>query len=219
MTQDHKPELESERKRIESLGGFVSYLGCWRAMGILAMSRAIGDLFLKPYVSPEPDVVSLPLDSTDEFLVLASDGVFDVFDNEQVVQIVASAASPEEAANLLTHSAFVAGSLDNITAVVVALRGYKPAGASAAITAPSRAEPRWWDRQTEAEAEMASSSSPVGDSPTGWLARWLDATAMDLATDPATDPAAARDRSRCHEPISRIELDLAAASPLSVLCG
>jgi len=127
VTQDHKPELEAERRRIEGLGGFVSHIGCWRAMGILAMSRAIGDLFLKPYVSAEPDVSSLPLDETDEFVVLASDGVFDVFDNEQVVQIVQSASSPQEAANLLTHSAFVAGSLDNVTAVVVALRGYRPA--------------------------------------------------------------------------------------------
>jgi len=84
LTEDHKPELEPEKKRIEALGGFVSYLGCWRAMGILAMSRALGDLFLKPYVSAEPDVVAMPLEPTDEFVILASDGVFDVFDNEQV---------------------------------------------------------------------------------------------------------------------------------------
>ena len=49
ITQDHKPDLEPEKARIEALGGFVSFIGCWRAMGILAMSRAIGDLFLKPY--------------------------------------------------------------------------------------------------------------------------------------------------------------------------
>ena len=48
------------RRRIESLGGFVSYIGCWRAMGILAMSRAIGDLFLKPYVSAIPGVHTPP---------------------------------------------------------------------------------------------------------------------------------------------------------------
>lgn len=60
ITQDHKPEMEAERKRIEALGGFISYIGCWRTMGILAMSRALGDLFLKPYVSATPDVLVRP---------------------------------------------------------------------------------------------------------------------------------------------------------------
>ena len=115
LTEDHKPDLEPEKRRIEALGGFVSFIGCWRAMGILAMSRAIGDLFLKPYVSAEPDVRAMPIVAADEFIVLASDGVYDVLNNEQVVQIARSAASPEEAAHLLTESAYVAGSLDNAT--------------------------------------------------------------------------------------------------------
>ena len=115
LTEDHKPDLEPEKRRIEALGGFVSFIGCWRAMGILAMSRAIGDLFLKPYVSAEPDVRAMPIVAADEFIVLASDGVYDVLNNEQVVQIARSAASPEEAAQLLTESAYVAGSLDNAT--------------------------------------------------------------------------------------------------------
>jgi len=135
LTHDHKPEMEAEKRRIESLGGFVSYIGCWRAMGILAMSRAIGDLFLKPYVSAEPEVSTVKIEAKDEFIVLASDGIFDVFDNEQVVRIVRSAHTPHEAATLLTNSAFVAGSLDNLTAVVVALRGYKAAQLKAAAPA------------------------------------------------------------------------------------
>lgn len=109
LTHDHKPESEEEKRRIEALGGFVSYIGCWRAMGILAMSRAIGDLFLKPYVSAEPEVSTIMLETKDEFFVLASDGIFDVFDNDQVVRIVRSAHTPHEAATLLTNSAFVAG--------------------------------------------------------------------------------------------------------------
>jgi len=137
LTQDHKPELAPEKQRIEALGGFVSYIGCWRAMGILAMSRALGDLFLKPYVSAEPDVCRFELKETDEFIILASDGVFDVFDNETVVRIARSAPSPQDAADLLTSSAFHAGSLDNVTAMVVALRGYRPNG----VTAASVAEP------------------------------------------------------------------------------
>lgn len=53
-------------------------------MGILAMSRALGDLFLKPYVSAEPEISTVPIEARDEFIVLASDGIFDVFDNDQV---------------------------------------------------------------------------------------------------------------------------------------
>eukprot|EP00965_Chrysotila_dentata_P093482 3088269-Pleurochrysis_carterae.AAC.1 len=48
------------------------------------------------------------------------------FARAQVVRIVRAASSPQQAASLLTKSAFVAGSLDNLTAVVVALKGYKP---------------------------------------------------------------------------------------------
>ena len=35
------------------------------------------------YVSAEPDVSSISLEKDDEFVVLASDGVYDVFDNDQ----------------------------------------------------------------------------------------------------------------------------------------
>lgn len=129
------------RQRIEALGGFVSYIGCWRAMGILAMSRAIGDLFLKPYVSAKPDVREVQLGPHDEFVVLASDGVYDVFDNEQVVNIARQAADPQQAANLLTSSAFAAGSLDNLTAVVVALKGYSPTPQAALSVVEVRAAP------------------------------------------------------------------------------
>ena len=82
------------------------------------------------------DVTSVALSKDDEFIILASDGVFDVFDNEQAVRIARSASTPQAAAELLTSSAFHAGSLDNITAVVVALRGYQPkAGTLAASPA------------------------------------------------------------------------------------
>ena len=137
LTEDHKPDLEPEKRRIEALGGFVSFIGCWRAMGILAMSRAIGDLFLKPYVSAEPDVRAMPIVAADEFIVLASDGVYDVLNNEQVVQIARSAASPEEAAQLLTESARVAGSLDNATGARAPTRLPRPRCPQALTRAPS----------------------------------------------------------------------------------
>lgn len=54
-----------------------------RVMGILQCTRAIGDKDLQPYgVIPTPDVLSLPRTGQEEFLVLATDGLWDVASNE-----------------------------------------------------------------------------------------------------------------------------------------
>jgi serine/threonine protein phosphatase PrpC len=54
----------------------------------LAVSRALGDHTLSVLVNHEPDVTSMVLDGTEEFLVLGSDGLFDVMTNEAVVQFI-----------------------------------------------------------------------------------------------------------------------------------
>eukprot|EP00897_Mesotaenium_endlicherianum_P003802 jgi/Mesen1/344/ME982939C10583 len=46
------------------------------------MSRAIGDRCLKPYVIAEPEVVVRDRAPADEFVILASDGLWDVMSNE-----------------------------------------------------------------------------------------------------------------------------------------
>jgi serine/threonine protein phosphatase PrpC len=52
-------------------------------MGILQCTRAIGDKDLQSYgVIPTPDVLSLPRTGHEEFLVLATDGLWDVVSNE-----------------------------------------------------------------------------------------------------------------------------------------
>eukprot|EP00878_Enallax_costatus_P028986 GHUV01031360.1.p1 GENE.GHUV01031360.1~~GHUV01031360.1.p1 ORF type:complete len:384 (+),score=103.74 GHUV01031360.1:191-1342(+) len=56
-----------------------------RVMGILATTRAIGDHDLQPYgVVPTPEVLSIPRSEEQEFLVLASDGLWDVMSHEEV---------------------------------------------------------------------------------------------------------------------------------------
>jgi protein phosphatase 1L len=98
LTVDHKPDDASERARIEAQGGFVTERGyCMRVQGVLAMSRALGNRLLKPYVSDEPTVSSFPLAQHDSFFVLASDGLYDVFDDSEVVKLVRSTKSPEGA--------------------------------------------------------------------------------------------------------------------------
>ncbi|XP_051623950.1 protein phosphatase 1F isoform X1 [Manacus candei] len=44
LMEPHKPEREDERARIETLGGCVTYMDCWRVNGTLAVSRAIGNV-------------------------------------------------------------------------------------------------------------------------------------------------------------------------------
>ena len=41
LSYDHKPNGDSEKARIESLGGKVVFWGVWRVEGVLAVSRAM----------------------------------------------------------------------------------------------------------------------------------------------------------------------------------
>lgn len=59
-----------------------------RVLGVLAMSRAIGDNYLKPYVTSEPEVTVTDRTEEDEFLILASDGLWDVVTNEAACAMV-----------------------------------------------------------------------------------------------------------------------------------
>ena len=88
LTTEHKPSLPSERARIEAMdGGLVTVSqrnGIARVQGQLAVSRALGDFHLEPYVTAEPSTVTVDLTSAEgngpEYLILACDGVWDVYD-------------------------------------------------------------------------------------------------------------------------------------------
>ncbi|GJR41407.1 phosphatase 2C 37-like protein, partial [Tanacetum coccineum] len=87
LSSDHKPDRPDELVRIEEAGGRVIYWDGARVLGVLAMSRAIGDNYLKPYVIPEPEVTVTERTPEDECLILASDGLWDVVSNEVACSI------------------------------------------------------------------------------------------------------------------------------------
>ncbi|KAH7294063.1 hypothetical protein KP509_28G054800 [Ceratopteris richardii] len=101
LTVDLKPNLRKEAERITKLKGRVfslphepSVKRVWLP-GIdspgLAMARSLGDHCLKKFgVISEPTVTYRKLSVRDKFIVLASDGVWDVLTNDEVVEIVAS---------------------------------------------------------------------------------------------------------------------------------
>ena len=106
LSNDHKPELPSERARIEGLGGFVKWhglvgpsgapivgTGCYRINGNLALSRAAGDHAMRPFVSCEPDVRKVRLGDEDDFVIVASDGLWDVFASHEACAFVRDCAA------------------------------------------------------------------------------------------------------------------------------
>ncbi|KAH7671712.1 protein phosphatase 1L protein [Dioscorea alata] len=119
VSRDHKPDQTEERQRIEDAGGFVMWAGTWRVGGVLAVSRAFGDRLLKQFVVADPDIQEEVIDGSLEFLILASDGLWDVVTNEEAVAMVKPIEDPEQAARTLMQEAYQRGSADNITCVVV----------------------------------------------------------------------------------------------------
>ncbi|KAH7295104.1 hypothetical protein KP509_27G032500 [Ceratopteris richardii] len=126
LSEDHKPDREDELTRIEAAGGRVFCWNGWRVFGVLAMSRAIGDHFLEPYVIADPEVTMTLRSDEDECLILASDGLWDVVSNQDACTIakrsLAATMDPQIAATALVQKAHENGSTDNISVVVIDLR-------------------------------------------------------------------------------------------------
>lgn len=135
LTQPHTAEVESERERIKQMGGECMYTNMWRVMGILAVTRSIGDPDYKPYVTAEPEIVQLDLVGNEDFLVLASDGLWDTLTPEDASTIVYEflalnadqqieqpAKVIDEVSRLLIQRSIEEGSSDNITTIVLFLK-------------------------------------------------------------------------------------------------
>ncbi|XP_043699863.1 probable protein phosphatase 2C 73 [Telopea speciosissima] len=116
LTVDLKPSIPSEAERIKKRKGRVMAMEkepnvsrVWmpeeNCPG-LAMARAFGDFCLKDYgLISVPQVSYKKLTSKDEFVVIATDGVWDVLSNREVVKIVASARKRSIAAKILVDHA------------------------------------------------------------------------------------------------------------------
>jgi len=73
-----------------------------------------------------PEIKSRKIQDEDQFLILASDGVWDVLTCQEACDVAASCCDDlKEAAKKLTDTAYRRGSMDNITSIVIDLRYYK----------------------------------------------------------------------------------------------
>ncbi|RVW97905.1 putative protein phosphatase 2C 73 [Vitis vinifera] len=116
LTIDFKPNLPQEAERIIQCKGRVFCLGdepgvhrVWlpheESPG-LAMSRAFGDYCVKDFgLISVPEVTHRNITSRDQFVVLATDGVWDVVSNQEAVQIVSSTPNRAKSAKRLVECA------------------------------------------------------------------------------------------------------------------
>ncbi|OQR98522.1 protein phosphatase [Achlya hypogyna] len=101
LTRDHKPNDPIEKARVERMGGRVDWhglrdargnpvpdMGAYRINSNLAVARAFGDRDQRPYVTAEMELKCFRRDPDDKFIVVASDGLWDVFTSAEVVTFV-----------------------------------------------------------------------------------------------------------------------------------
>ncbi|KAL3118062.1 hypothetical protein niasHT_004865 [Heterodera trifolii] len=119
LTDDHKPDIKTERQRIERAGGAVAmksgiFRVIWKRpmrghrgpvrrstatenIPFLAVARSLGDFWsLNPIsneyiVSPEPDVDVFELKHTDDFVVMATDGLTTVVGVRAIIEALREA--------------------------------------------------------------------------------------------------------------------------------
>jgi protein phosphatase 1L len=122
LTNPHSPQREDEKDRLRAAGGAVVWFGTWRVNGVLAVSRSIGDNNLKHCVIADPEITRFKIGPDDEFLLIATDGLWDVVKVDESITLVKEiertkgrAAVPDE----LCEEALRRGSKDNVSIIVV----------------------------------------------------------------------------------------------------
>lgn len=136
LSRDHKPDDPVERSRIEDLGGKVIWCGdtdefgqpiedtgVYRVNGNLALARAIGDRSERPHVTADPEIISVDVEEGDEFIVIATDGLWDVMESADAVNFVKlslkEGISKDKIAQVIVQEALRLGTWDNVTVVII----------------------------------------------------------------------------------------------------
>ncbi|CAA3027363.1 probable phosphatase 2C 27 [Olea europaea subsp. europaea] len=135
MSKDHKPCCVDEWTRIESLGGFIDgdYLN-----GQLSVTRAIGNWHIKGLKEGEnggpliavPELKLMTLMKEDEFLILGSDGIWEVFRSQNAVDFARRRLQEHNNVKLccedIVNEAKKREATDNLTVVMVCFHSEPP---------------------------------------------------------------------------------------------
>lgn len=116
LTYDHKASDILEMQRVESAGGLIMKS---RVNGMLAVTRSLGDKFFDSLVVGNPFTTSVEITTTDQFLIIACDGLWDVIDDQEACEMIRDMTDANEAAKKLVRYALENGTTDNVTAMVI----------------------------------------------------------------------------------------------------
>lgn len=123
ISYDHKANDKTEMKRVKQEGGLIIR---GRLYGTLAITRALGDYSFKIDVNGlinVPYVTRTLLEDTDKYIITASDGVWDVINEEKALELISKSDSDCSAgiSKKFVLSAMELGSKDNISCIVTKL--------------------------------------------------------------------------------------------------
>ena len=114
---DHKCTDPKEEERILLNGGKITKN---RVMGQLVLSRCLGDLYCKKYgVSNMPDISVNKLEGNVKYVVVASDGVWDVVKENELLQLSKNRKNAEGFCKDLVKLAIDKDTKDNVSCIVI----------------------------------------------------------------------------------------------------
>ncbi|XP_041511071.1 protein phosphatase 2C-like domain-containing protein 1 [Microtus oregoni] len=89
LTKEHSTRNIKERRRVLQRGAVISSNGLLE--GLIKTTRGLGfhgNLTLKKFIIPAPQTISVPLDDLCQFLIVATNGLWEVLDKKEVTALV-----------------------------------------------------------------------------------------------------------------------------------
>lgn len=151
LTEDHKPNRKSEKKRIKENDGVVYKVNSFNTLyrilpGNLSVSRTIGDASSKvPFLGGKlgvvistPEITKFTLDeNVNDYIIMGSDGIFDKLDNDDIIKSIWSTLDYKEAIgkNIHNHAGLCSDmtiklamdkkSKDNVSAIFIGFQNFE----------------------------------------------------------------------------------------------
>ena len=117
ISYDDRATDKNEINRVKNEGGII-FGG--RVYGQLMLTRAFGDNELKKYgVISKPHVFKVELNLGDKYIIIASDGIWDVLDDNEVYSLSLIVKNSKELCDIIVKNAIDKGSMDNISCFVI----------------------------------------------------------------------------------------------------